>query len=194
MSQWTTETAEWYARNYGDYPIGRIAVAAIVLASSDVVVAVGCGPGSALRHAASYVTDGILIGVDPVPRMIEIAQEQTRRHPAATRIEFRLGSAEALPLAAASTDVVFAFDSIDHWQDQVRGLAEIRRILRQDGQLIVTKDRSVPGAGKAARQFTASIVQAGFLVTRQRTITESDVVFSLWECSLASASPPEPAQ
>jgi ubiquinone/menaquinone biosynthesis C-methylase UbiE len=37
----------------------------------------GGGTDSALRYAASKNKNGNLIGMDPIPRMIEIAQELT---------------------------------------------------------------------------------------------------------------------
>ena len=87
MSEWNTETAEWYAARYGEYATNRLAVAAIDLAPDSVVVDVGCGTGSALRHLAGR-SSGSLIGIDPVPRMIEIARERTASHPDGARIEF----------------------------------------------------------------------------------------------------------
>ena len=114
MTEWDSDTAEWYAANYGEYATNRLAVDELDLAADAVIVDVGCGTGSALRHAASRVIDGRLIGIDPVPRMIEIAREGSDESPASARIEYRVGSAEALPVEDGLADLVFAFDSIDH--------------------------------------------------------------------------------
>lgn len=67
MSTWTAETAEWYAANYGEYPTNRRTIDSLEIADDAVVVDVGCGTAAALRHAATKVTRGRLIGVDPVP-------------------------------------------------------------------------------------------------------------------------------
>ena len=182
MNEWDAETAEWYAANYGEYATNRLAVEALALEPDSVVVDVGCGTGSALRHAASVVTEGRLIGVDPVPRMIELAQEQTASDPAAPRIEFRLGPAEDLPVDDAAADVVLAFDSFDHWQDKGRGLSEIRRILRPAGRLVVVKDASVPGERGARRAFVDALAQAGLVVSREEQIEGEGVRFTLWIC------------
>lgn len=45
-----------------------------------VVIDIGCGTECALRHVSEQVTNGSLIGIDPVPRMIEIAREKTSGH------------------------------------------------------------------------------------------------------------------
>jgi ubiquinone/menaquinone biosynthesis C-methylase UbiE len=182
MNEWDAETAEWYAANYGEHATNRLAVEALELEPDSLVVDVGCGTGSALRHAASTVTQGSLIGVDPVPRMIELARERTAGHSAATRIEFRLGSAEDLPVDDAAADVVLAFDSFDHWQDKARGLSEIQRILRPAGRLVVVKDASVPGGQGARRAFVDALARAGFVVSREEQIEGEDVGFTLWIC------------
>ena len=185
MTKWDADTAEWYAANYGDYATNRLAVEALELERDSVIVDVGCGTGSALRHAASAATHGRLIGVDPVPRMIEIAQEETVGHPAERRIEFRPGSAEDLPVDDAAADVVFAFDSFDHWQDKDRGLEEIHRILRPTGRLVVVKDESVPGAGEARQAFVDALARTGFAVSREERVNGEGVRFTLWICQAA---------
>lgn len=184
--EWTAETAEWYAENYGEYATNRLAVDALDLPADAVIVDVGCGAGAALRHAGQRVTTGELIGVDPVPRMAEIAQARAAGHPAQARLDFRVGPAEKLPVDDAVADFVFAFDSFDHWQDKVAGLAEVGRILRPTGQLVVVKDGGVPGGVKAAKAFVAELTKAGFAVLRRESIAVEDVAFALWVCAVVT--------
>jgi ubiquinone/menaquinone biosynthesis C-methylase UbiE len=182
--EWNDEVAEWYAANYGEYATNRLAIDALDLAPDAVVVDVGCGTGAALRHAASQVTDGRLIGVDPVARMLEIARERTAEHPAAARIAFRLGAAEELPVDDAAADVVLAFDSFDHWSDRAQGLHETRRILRPGGRLVVVKDASVPGGAGARRDFLGALVRAGFGVSEEKEVDGEGVRFTMWVCEV----------
>lgn len=183
MSEWTNETAEWYADKYGEYATNRLAVDGLVLSPSATVVDVGCGTGSALRHAASRVTSGRLIGIDPVPRMVKIARERAAVHPARGRIEIHCAPAEAIPLAADCADVVLAFDSLGHWSDVREGLAEVRRILRADGTLAVVKDGRVPGESAARTSLAEALVRAGFTVAEERHLEAEDVSFTLWVCT-----------
>lgn len=122
MTTWNTETAEWYAEKYGEYDTNRLGIEGLGLSESSAVVDVGCGTGSALRQISAVVTSGALIGVDPVPRMVEIATAKTQAHPASDRITYYEGSAENLPLAENIADFVLAFDSYDHWQNHSLGL------------------------------------------------------------------------
>lgn len=184
MTEWNDETAAWYARTYGDYATNRLAIEALALGQDMVIVDVGCGTGSALRHAATTVTRGALIGVDPVPRMVEIARRETAGHAAASRIEFCEGSAEAIPVDDVLADVVLAFDSFDHWQDKARGLDEVRRILRPNGQLVVVKDGGLPVGKKARQVFVEALARAGFVVSREQQIEGEGVSFTIWVCLL----------
>lgn len=187
MSNWNAATAEWYAQNYGEYPTNRLAVDRLHLAPDATVVDVGCGTGAALRQAAQQVTKGALIGIDPVARMVEIAREHSAGHAAAERMEFRQGSAEDLPIEDARADYVFAFDSFDHWQDPMQGLSEVRRVLRPGGQFVVVKDGGLPNGSAARQAFVQALDVAGFNVDKEETITEGDISFTLWICSLRQA-------
>lgn len=64
------------------------------------------------------------------------------------------GSGLALPFRDHVFDVAMAFDVIEHYEDEERGLQELRRVLRHDGLLMV----AVPAYMWAWTQFD---VQAG---------------------------------
>lgn len=182
MSEWTAETAEWYANQYGEYATNSLGVDELSLPADAVVVDIGCGTGSALRHASLQVTHGKLIGIDPVPRMVEIAKEKRATHPAAARIDFRVGGAEALPVDDNLADFVLAFDSFDHWLDKVQGLSEVRRVLKQDGQFIVVKDGGLPDGSNAQSEFVKALGQSGFEIRAEKHIAQDELSFKMWVC------------
>ncbi|MCB2199489.1 class I SAM-dependent methyltransferase [bacterium] len=86
MSEWTNETAEWYAKQYREYETNRIVMDALALPKQGTVVDIGCGTGAAIRHAATLSAATRCIGIDPVPRMIEIAHERLEGFPHTDRI------------------------------------------------------------------------------------------------------------
>lgn len=185
MNDWTAKTAEWYAEKYGEYPTNRITIEQLDLTPDATIVDIGCGTGSALRHASKKVTTGSLIGIDPIPRMIEIAKERLVKHPAASRIHLHVAPVHSLPVDDNSADFVLALDSYDHWEPHQReGLAEVRRILAPGGQFIVVKDNSVPYAKKAKKAFLASLDAEGIRVVDERKTETDDVSFTTWICSL----------
>jgi ubiquinone/menaquinone biosynthesis C-methylase UbiE len=183
MSTWNDETAEWYAANYGEYATNRLAADAVDVAADAVVVDVGCGTGAALRRIAARVPRGRLIGVDPIPRMLAIARERAAADPNGHRIDFRTGAAEDLPVEADFADLVFAFDSIDHWRDRGAGLREVRRVLRRGGRLVVVKDGGLPGGLESRRVFLAELAAVDLAVVDERTLAEGDVTCTMWVCS-----------
>ena len=88
---------------------------------------------------------------------------------------------EALILDA-SADVVLAFDSYDHWQDQAKGLQEVLRVLKPGGQFVVVKDGGLPNAGGAKKAFLGGLIDAGFSVAAEHIIKKDDVSFTQWVC------------
>ena len=48
------------------------------------------------------------------------------------------GNASILPLRDRSFDAVVSVSSFHYWSDPMAGLAEVRRVLRPDGQFVVT--------------------------------------------------------
>ncbi len=182
--EWNDETAEYYARKYGECATNRLPVEELQLPSNATIVDIGCGTGATLRRAADFVTEGALIGIDPVPRMLEIAREKTAAHPAGDRIEFRQGSAENLPVDDDFADFVFAFDSFDFWGDKERGLDEVRRVLCPEGQFVVVKDFDMPDAEESGLTLTEMLPRLGFSVSTERFIEAEGVSFTMWVTAL----------
>ena len=180
MSTWTAEIAEWYADKYGEYATNRMGIDALELDSDDVVVDIGCGTGAALRHATGVVAEGRLIGVDPVPRMVEIARERAADHPQGQRLELLVGTAADVPLTDGLADVVLALDSYDHWRDPPKGLAEVARLLRAGGRFAVVKDHGAPGGTAGCAAMVAKIERAGFRLLREAPLSEGAVACTLW--------------
>jgi SAM-dependent methyltransferase len=101
-------------------------------------VACGEGYGSALlAGVASAVT-----GVDIDAAAIAHARAS---YSALANVRFEEGSAAMLPLPDASIDAVVSFETIEHLPraDQPRMLAEIARVLTQDGVLVMSAPNPV---------------------------------------------------
>jgi ubiquinone/menaquinone biosynthesis C-methylase UbiE len=109
---------------------------AIVLHTSvgpgDRVLDIGCGPGSALRHALEAGVDSAS-GVDPSPSMVKRAAGNV---PSATISE---GSAEDLPFDDGSFNVVWSVAAYHHWANPDRGVAEMMRVLTPDGRFYLAE-------------------------------------------------------
>lgn len=101
----------------------------------DVVVDVGSGAGTDALLAARYVgPKGRVIGVDPTDAMLAKARAAAAQTGAA-HVEFRKGSAEALPVESGSVDVVISNGVVNLAADKHPVFREIVRVLRPGGRL-----------------------------------------------------------
>lgn len=99
------------------------------------VLDVGCGTGYVLRELAAALPQARdLLGVDPAPKMIEVARAAS----ADPRLDFARGTAERLPCGDSAYDLVVATTSFDHWADQAAGIRECARVLAPGGTLVLT--------------------------------------------------------
>jgi len=96
------------------------------------VVDIGAGPGFlAAEMAAAVGPQGRVYAVEPSASMRELARS---RH---ASFEIRDGAAEALPLPDAAVDVAVATQVLEYVPDVPAALAEIRRVLRPGGRVLI---------------------------------------------------------
>jgi ubiquinone/menaquinone biosynthesis C-methylase UbiE len=103
------------------------------------VLDVACGTGYFARLLGSAVgPSGEVVGVDAAPEMVAYARRRSRRQPTC---RFEVGSAEALPFADASFDLVVSSLAMHHLPAdlQPRAIAEMRRVLRPGGRVLIAE-------------------------------------------------------
>jgi len=91
------------------------------------ILDVGCGTGANLKMLAAY---GKAEGVDISPQAVDFCHERGLN-------SVKLGAIEQLPYESNSFELVTALDVIEHLDDDIAGLREMRRVLRPDGRLLV---------------------------------------------------------
>lgn len=150
----------------GGRPQARLAVELTGVSHVDHVVDIGCGPGNAVRAAA--VTGARVTGIDPSPMMLRLARTLTRNHSA---VAWSQGTAEKLPLPDNSATVVWSVKTVHHWKDVTAGLAEVNRVLADQGRFLVIERQVRPDSTGLAshgwtdeqvRDFAAQCSAAGF--------------------------------
>lgn len=94
---------------------------------------VGCGDGALALDLARR--GAIVTGLDPNPAMIAAARR--RSEPAGMQSRFIEGKAEKLPFEDASFDVAVAVAVLCFVEDVERAFAEMSRVLKPGGRLII---------------------------------------------------------
>jgi ubiquinone/menaquinone biosynthesis C-methylase UbiE len=123
------------------------------LQPGDNVLDVGCGTGTlALEVQHRVGSAGRVVGVDPSPRQIARARSKAARRK--LPVEFQIGVIEQLAFPDQTFDVVLSTLMMHHLPDSLKrqGLAEIARVLKPGGRLVITDfTRKQERQGRAAR-------------------------------------------
>ena len=102
---------------------------------------VGCGVGTDVRSLAPRLAPGgDIVAVDGDPQMIAAAQsQQAAAAPSPVPLRFVCAPAEHLPVGNATVDVVRVDRVLQHVQSPQVVLAEIQRVLRPGGRIVVVE-------------------------------------------------------
>jgi arsenite methyltransferase len=136
------------------------AVDAAQLQPGEQVLVVGHGPGVGLALAAAAVgPTGHVVGVDPSETMRRMAAGRCATWIRNGDVELREGTAESTGCQVDSVDVAISVNNVMLWELDP-GFAELARVLRPGGRLVVTVHRHV--LGRAPDELGQAAARAGF--------------------------------
>ena len=151
-------------------PVAGDFIEAADLRPGERVLDVACGTGVVTRLAAERVgAAGTVAGLDVNPGMLAVARTHT---PPELSIEWHEASAEAMPLADETFDVVLCQMGLQFVRNKLAALREMRRVLAGGGRVLVT----VPGP--KPRLF-AIMTEGLARHLRHEGASFADLVFSL---------------
>ena len=147
------------------------------------ILDVGCGTGLLASRIREAQPEAKVWGVDLVSDMLRKGVDRWQRH--SGHVLPVQGDSERLPFAAGSFDIVTCANSFHHYPHQDRAVAEMHRVLRPGGRLMLIDgyrdapwgwfiyDVCVAGVEGAvhhasARQFRELFAQAGFHAVAQK--------------------------
>jgi ubiquinone/menaquinone biosynthesis C-methylase UbiE len=127
--------AEVYDRRWASYLEASVreTLRRVDLHDGETILDVGCGTGALLEAILTRAGPVRLVGVDLSRGMLEIA-----RHKLGRRARLVAGEAGRLPFAAQRFDLALSSSALHHWPDPAAGLAEIARVLKPGGRLVIT--------------------------------------------------------
>lgn len=140
------------AQNYENHfvpaigtPFARRLLATAKVIRGERVLDVACGTGLVARLAAEAVgPHGAVAGLDPTLGMLEMARSVS---PAG--MDWYEAPAESMPLPDGSFDVVLCSMGLQFFEDKVKGLREMRRVLAPGGRAVVSTPGPTPALFEA---------------------------------------------
>jgi len=123
--------------NHVNHALSEAAYRRLGVADAHHVLEIGFGNGR-LVPVLMGMAEGIrYAGADISPTMVDEAIAANRALVDAGRADIRLASVDALPFGDAAFDRAVGINTLYFWPDPVRGLAELRRVLKPEGPLLL---------------------------------------------------------
>ncbi len=119
-------------------PINDAVVDLIDPQAGERVLDIGAGMGPGAMRAAACGTQ--VVAVEPTPFMRRVLSLRRLSSRNRTSVEVVDGTAEALPVDDRTIDAIWAVNTMHHWVDVERGVAEIARVLRPAGRVLLVDE------------------------------------------------------
>ena len=167
------------------------------------ILDIGCGTGLFASRVREALPESVVYGIDLVSGMLEKGKPRWEYH--ADSVFPVQGDSERLPFDSGSFDVVTCANSFHHYPRQDRAIAEMRRVLRTGGHLMIIDGyRDAPWGWliydvcvasvegdvhhASSKRFHELLSQAGFKAVAQ-TVHRGLAPFLLTEGVTVEASP-----
>lgn len=119
-------------------PVNDAVVALVAPQRGEVVVDIGAGMGAGVVRVAA--AGAHIVAVEPTPFMRRTLALRRLAQRGRKRIDIADGAAEDLPVDNARADAIYAVNTMHHWVDLDRGVAEIARALAPSGRLVLVDE------------------------------------------------------
>ena len=97
------------------------------------ILDLGTGPGQIPIKLAKREPRISVIGVDMSKEMLKLANERAQREHVSSRVDFILASANSIPVASGSIDLLICNSTLHHFSNPVQVFNEAQRVIKKDG-------------------------------------------------------------
>jgi ubiquinone/menaquinone biosynthesis C-methylase UbiE len=147
----------------GPESVRRALLARLLPGKGDRLLEVGVGSGSSILAAAARAYEGFVAGVEPDALALRHAERRCARLVREGRIALVEGSSADLSIfETASFDKVYGVHVASFWDEPAEHLAEIRRVLRPGGFLLLGQSPSLPEGRASGDGLEAALRETGF--------------------------------
>jgi ubiquinone/menaquinone biosynthesis C-methylase UbiE len=123
---------EW--TNVGAY---RKAIETLAPALNERFLEIGFGTGLFAQMLLLSSSETFVAGVDPTSTMVKTAIDRLSDRGLRDRSDLREGTDESLPWTDNQFDAIIAIHCFQFWKDPDRSIAEIGRVLRPKGRIVI---------------------------------------------------------
>ena len=133
----------WFGRilvrgmNLGHSGLTRWGLSKVEIPEHANVLDIGCGGGRTLEYLASLVRLGKAVGIDYSEDSVAVTRKRNQKLIVSGRVEVLHGAVSSMPFSDATFDCVTAVEAYYFWPDIAADLAEVRRVMKPNGQLVI---------------------------------------------------------
>jgi len=123
--------------NRAHSPLTRWALGHIEVKSETIALDVGCGGGKTIDRLARMAVNGWVAGLDYSDESVLVSRRKNARHIHKGRVEICHASVSSIPYEDSTFDLVTAVETFYFWPTPASDLAEVRRVLKPGGDLLI---------------------------------------------------------
>lgn len=133
----------WFGRilvrgmNLGHSGLTRWGLSKVEIPEQANILDIGCGGGRTLGYLSSQVKLGKTVGIDYSEDAVAVSRKRNQKLIVSGRVGVLHGTVSSMPFSDATFDCVTAVETYYFWQDIATDLAEIRRVMKPNGQLVI---------------------------------------------------------
>lgn len=113
-------------------------VSLLAVKPTDSILEIGFGAGRAIELITTQAINGHISGIDLSKTMLNVASQRNTKAVRRGQVDLRLGNVNLLPFDDAQFDKIVSIHTLYFWLDYSQAIAEITRVLKPNGLLILT--------------------------------------------------------
>lgn len=121
--------------NMGHSPLIKSVLKQESFSNSDIVLDIGCGGGMAVDYMSDFVNK--VYGVDYSKAAVEKAAKKNFTKIKNGKVRIIQANVDELPFEPESFNYITAFETIYFWENLPKNLADIYKLLKPEGKLII---------------------------------------------------------
>ncbi|MEO1048996.1 MAG: methyltransferase domain-containing protein [Bacteroidota bacterium] len=123
--------------NSGNGPMNLHALAVLDPQPGDRILEIGMGNGHFVKNILNIDQSITYVGCDYSELMVDTSAQKNAQYVEADRAAFIHADIKALPLEDHTFDKIFTINTFYFWEDHKAVIHELRRVLKEDGELII---------------------------------------------------------